>query len=45
MLKNARVHDVEELSELTNYFAEKNQIPPKSPSEIYENIRDYYVYL
>lgn len=45
MLRNARVDDVDDLNNLINYFAEKNLILPKTLSELYENIRDYYVYL
>ena len=45
MLRNARVDDVHELNKLINYYAEKEQILPKTPSELYENIRDFYVYI
>jgi amino-acid N-acetyltransferase len=45
MLRNACVNDVDELSKLINYFAKKDLMLPKSLSELYENIRDYYVYV
>lgn len=45
MLKNARVDDVDELNKLINYFAKKDLMLPRSLSELYENIRDYHVYI
>lgn len=45
MIRNARVNDVDELNKLISYFAKKDFILPKSISELYENIRDFYVYV
>jgi amino-acid N-acetyltransferase len=42
--EKAKISDVAQLHKLINYFAEKGQMLPRSLSEIYENIRDYYVF-
>ena len=45
MLRNAHVNDVEEMSRLINQFAKKDLMLPRPLSELYEKIRDYYVYI
>jgi amino-acid N-acetyltransferase len=45
MLRNAHVDDVEEMSRLINQFAKKDLMLPRPLSELYEKIRDYYVYV
>jgi len=45
MLRNAHVDDVEEMNRLINQFAEKDLMLPRPLSELYEKIRDYYVYV
>jgi amino-acid N-acetyltransferase len=45
MLRNARIDDVHSLNKLINYFAKKDLMLPRSLSELYENIRDYHVYV
>ena len=45
MLRNAHVDDVEELNRLINQFAKKDLMLPRPLSELYEKIRDYYVYI
>jgi len=39
----ARVTDVTSMHQLINYFADKGEMLPRALSEIYENIRDYFV--
>ncbi len=39
----ATISDVKHLHKLINYYADKGEMLPRSLSEIYENIRDYYV--
>ena len=39
----ARISDVEQMHQLINSFADKGEMLARSLSEIYENIRDYYV--
>jgi len=42
-VEKARISDVEEMHKLINYFADKGEMLARSLSEIYENIRDYFV--
>ncbi len=39
----ARVSDVPQMQHLINYFADEDEMLARSLSEIYENIRDYFV--
>ena len=39
----ARVSDAVAMHQLLNYFAGKGELLPRALSEIYENIRDYFV--
>ncbi|MCL4535180.1 MAG: N-acetyltransferase [Bacteroidetes bacterium] len=43
LLRKARMGDVEAIQGLVNYFAERGEMLPRPLSEIYENLRDYYV--
>jgi len=42
-VEKARISDVTQMHELINYFADKDEMLPRPLSEIYENIRDYFV--
>ena len=42
-LERARISDVTQMHQLINYFADKGEMLPRPLSEIYENIRDYFV--
>lgn len=42
-IEKARLSDVEEMHRLINYFADKGEMLPRPLSEIYENLRDYFV--
>ena len=42
-VEKARISDVTQMHELINYFADKGEMLPRPLSEIYENIRDYFV--
>ena len=44
MYRKAIPNDVEYIHKLVNQFAKKDLMLPRSLSEIYENLRDYYVY-
>jgi len=39
----AGIKDVAQMHQLVNYFADKGEMLPRPLSEIYENIRDYFV--
>ena len=41
--EKARIKDVTQMHQLINYFADKGEMLARSLSEIYENIRDYFV--
>jgi amino-acid N-acetyltransferase len=45
MLRGAHINDVEQMNKLVNHFAQKDLMLPRPLGELYENIRDYYVYV
>ena len=40
----ARISDATQIHKLINYFADRGDMLPRPLSEIYENIRDYFVF-
>ena len=42
-LEKARISDVTQMHQLINHFADRDEMLARSLSEIYENIRDYFV--
>ena len=42
-VEKARIGDAPQVHQLINYFAEKDEMLARPLSEIYENIRDYFV--
>ena len=42
-VEKARISDVTQMHKLINYFAGKDEMLPRPLSEIYENMRDYFV--
>ncbi|MBA7485594.1 Amino-acid acetyltransferase [subsurface metagenome] len=42
-IEKARVRDVEQMRKLINYYADRDEMLARPLSEIYENIRDYFV--
>ena len=44
MLRKARVKDVRPMQELIGRFASRGEMLPKSLSELYDQIRDFFVY-
>ncbi|MDP7530159.1 MAG: N-acetyltransferase [Candidatus Scalindua sp.] len=45
MLRGAHINDAEQMNKLVNHFAQKDLMLARPLSELYENIRDYYVYI
>ena len=43
MIEKAKIKDVPQIHKLINYFANKDEMLARSLSEIYENVRDYFV--
>ncbi len=44
MIRKANVTDVKKIQKLINYYAKHDMMLPRSLSELYENIRDFFVY-
>ena len=42
-VEKARIQDVPQIHQMINYFADRDEMLPRSLSEIYENIRDFFV--
>lgn len=42
-LRKAKISDVKQIYNLVNHFAQKGEMLPRSQSELYENIRDFFV--
>ena len=42
-VEKARIQDVPQIHQLINYFADKGEMLARSLSEIYENVRDFFV--
>src|SRR5512137_2055689 len=42
-VEKARIGDAPQIHKLANYFAQKGVMLPRALSEIYENIRDFFV--
>ncbi|MCL0090389.1 N-acetyltransferase [Dehalococcoidia bacterium] len=42
-VEKAKIADVPQIHKLVNYFASQGQMLPRSLSEIYENLRDFFV--
>jgi len=44
MIRKAKIKEAKQIQEMVNYYAGKNLMLPRSLNEIYENIRDFFVY-
>ena len=42
-IEKARIQDVPQMHRMINYFADKGEMLPRPLSELYENIRDFFV--
>jgi amino-acid N-acetyltransferase len=42
-VEKARISDAQQMHELVNKFADKGEMLPRALSEIYEDIRDYFI--
>ncbi len=43
-IRKARITDVREIQKLIEYAAKKGEMLPRSLAELYDNLRDYYVF-
>ena len=44
MIRKAKVTDIKSIQKLINYYARRDKMLPRSLNELYENIRDFFVY-
>ncbi|MCJ7663556.1 MAG: N-acetyltransferase [Desulfobacterales bacterium] len=44
MIRQAKISDAEQIQRLINQFADEGRLLARSLSEIYDNLRDFYVY-
>lgn len=44
MIRKATIDDIKEIQELINFYAKQDKMLPRSLNELYENIRDFFVY-
>lgn len=44
MIRRAKIADAEQIQRLINQFADEGRLLARSLSEIYDNLRDFYVY-
>lgn len=44
MIRKADIRDLKKIQELINFYAKQDKMLPRSLNELYENIRDYFVY-
>ena len=44
MIRKATIKDAKKIKQLIDYYARKDFLLPRSLSEVYENIRDFFVY-
>ena len=44
MIRKARIGDIKQIQDLINSFAKKDLMLPRSLNELYENLRDFWVY-
>lgn len=45
MIKRATVEDVKQIQKLINFYAKNDEMLPRSLNELYENIRDFFVFV
>ena len=44
MVRKARIEDIKQIQNLINYFAKLDLMLPRSLNELYENLRDFWVF-
>ncbi|MCM8781131.1 MAG: GNAT family N-acetyltransferase, partial [Candidatus Omnitrophica bacterium] len=45
MLRKAKIEDIKNIQDLINYFAKQELMLPRSLNQLYENLRDFWVYI
>lgn len=44
MIRRATIKDVKNIQKLINIYAKKDEMLPRSLNELYENVRDFYIF-
>ncbi len=44
MIRKANIQDVKHLQKLIKFYAERDEMLPRSLNELYENIRDFFIF-
>ncbi|MFH1847915.1 MAG: N-acetyltransferase [Candidatus Omnitrophota bacterium] len=44
MIRKAAIQDVKQMQRLINFYAERDEMLPRSLNELYDDIRNFYVY-
>ena len=44
MIRKAKISDVKEIQKMVEVYAQKGEMLPRSLSELYDNLRDFFVY-
>ncbi|MEK6725326.1 MAG: N-acetyltransferase [Deltaproteobacteria bacterium] len=44
MIRKAKISDVKDIQKMVEVYAQKGEMLPRSLSELYDNLRDFYVY-
>ncbi|PIP67537.1 MAG: GNAT family N-acetyltransferase [Candidatus Omnitrophica bacterium CG22_combo_CG10-13_8_21_14_all_43_16] len=44
MIRKATIEDIKDMQELINFYAKQDRMLPRSLNELYETIRDFFVY-
>ena len=44
MIRTAKIGDINQIQDLINFFAKKDLMLPRSLNELYENLRDFWVF-
>jgi len=44
LIRKADIRDLKKIQELINFYAKQDKMLPRSLNELYENVRDYFVY-
>ncbi len=44
MIRKATIDDIKDMQELINFYAKQDRMLPRSLNDLYENIRDFFVY-
>jgi len=44
MIRKATIRDVKKIQKLINFYAKRDEMLPRSLNELYENIRDFFIF-